>query len=255
MSQKHYQDAMQEYYYAENKSGYSAAFQEYRQIWMRSNFSWLGLGFLGVIVVAGSTWNRTASFIRRCITWARLQQENAGLWAVPILLVLTILSRVISLSVVSFHFSTMRPDQIRLIFESGKVLIPWLTWCVSTFLVGEIFYGEGTFRKVVINSAWALWPLILIPIPVSLVTHVITLDEKWIFNGAWYVIWALMIWQFLMVVKNVHAFEFMQSIGMVLLNLVGMMAIWILLGLIYALTAEIFSFISAIALEIYVRLY
>jgi small neutral amino acid transporter SnatA (MarC family) len=39
------------------------------------------------------------------------------------------------------------------------------------------------------------------------------------------------------------------------LTLVGMALIWILVGLVYALTAEIFRFIGQLVLEVYVRLY
>jgi exosortase/archaeosortase len=126
---------------------------------------------------------------------------------------------------------------------------------VSAVAVGEIFFGEGTFRKILTGSAWALWPMILLPIPVNLVTHVITLDEKSLYQVAWFAIWALLVFEMLQVIKNTHNFEYGQAIGVMVLTLVGIVVIWVLLGLVYALTAEIFRFIGQIILEIYVRLY
>jgi hypothetical protein len=255
MSQKRYEEAMQEYYFAENKHGYSAAFSEYRYLWMRSRFSLLGLAILGTVAVVSFTGSRAVGGLRRLIERVQQMQLEAGLWAVPVLLVLTILSWMISLSVLSFHFQTRRPEEIRLLFESGKIIIPWITWCIAAFGVGEIFFGEGTFRRILIQSAWALWPVIVFAIPVNLITNVLSLNEASIYNTLWYVIWTLLALQFLNVIKDAHNFDFGQAVGVSLLTLVGIVAVWILLGLIYALTAEIFRFIGQLIMEVYVRLY
>jgi len=68
-------------------------------------------------------------------------------------------------------------------------------------------------------------------------------------------IWGLLVLQFLLVIKNVHNFELGQAIFVMLLTLVGILVLWVLVGLVYALTSEILRFISDIILEIYVRLY
>jgi hypothetical protein len=44
-------------------------------------------------------------------------------------------------------------------------------------------------------------------------------------------------------------------VGVMLLTLLGMLIIWVLLGLVYALTGEIVQFVRQIALELYVRQY
>jgi len=255
MGQKRYAEAMQEYYYAENKYGYSAAFAEYRYLWMRSRFHWLGLGMIGVIVVAGAAGSRISDGFVRLLAWLREWKAKSGLWSVPLLLALALLAWMVSLSALSFHFRERRPEEIRLLFESGKIIIPWATWCVSAFAVGEIFFGEGTFRKILINSAWALWPMIVLAVPVNLLTNIISLDENAVYHAGWVVIWLLIVWEFFKVIRDSHNFEFGQTFGVMLLSLLGIVVIWILLGLVYALTAEIFRFIGQIIFEIYVRLY
>jgi hypothetical protein len=52
-----------------------------------------------------------------------------------------------------------------------------------------------------------------------------------------------------------HNFEAGKAIGVMLLTLLGMLMIWILLGLVYALTGEVVGFVQQLALEIYVRQY
>jgi DNA-binding beta-propeller fold protein YncE len=255
MSQKRYQEAMQEYIYAENPTGYSAAYTEYRYLWMRANFGILGMAAFGILAVAAFAANPFMRGFQKFLAWLRNYRERAGLKVVPVLVLLAIVVRLVGLSIPSFHFREMRPDQIRFIIEGGKILIPWLTWCIATFWVGEIFYGEATLRKITIASAWALWPLIVMPIPISLLTHILSLDEKAIYDVLWTVTWGLFFLEMFLVIKNEHAFEYGQTLLVMMLSAVAIVAIWILLGLVYALSAEIVRFIGSIIMEIYVRLY
>ena len=255
MAQQRYREAMDEYFYAENKDAYSKAFYEYRLVWMRANFQWIGIGVILLLVGVGLGWNPVMGRLRSGLIWLQHQRERLGLRAIPILMALAILNWMISLSSLGYHFTKRRPEEIQLLFESGKFIIPWVTWCVSAYGVGEIFYGKGTFRKILINSAWALWPLIVLLIPVNLLTNILSLTEKNIYYALYYAIWVLLVWQFLLLIKETHQFELGQAVKVMLLTLVGMVFIWILGGLVYALTNEVFRFIGQLVLEIYVRLY
>jgi hypothetical protein len=68
-------------------------------------------------------------------------------------------------------------------------------------------------------------------------------------------IWVLVAWQFFQQTKTLHNFETGKAVGVMLLTLVGMLVIWMLLGLVYALTGEIVRFVQQVVLEIYVRQY
>jgi len=255
MRQERFLEAMQEYRYAENKDGYSAAFREYRYVWMRQNFSGLGLGLLVLLVGTVVAVNRLGDGFRHLLARVRDLRERSDLWAVPVLLLLAVLARMGGLVAQSFHFQSQRPEETRLLFEAGKILIPWVTWCISAVAVAEIFYGEGTFRQIVKSSAWALWPYILLTVPLSLMTHAITRDEKTLYYVALYLIWALVLWNFFQQIRTLHNFETGKAIGVLLLTLLGILVIWVLVGLVYALTGEIVRFLQQIALEIYVRRY
>jgi len=255
MRQERFLEAMQEYRYAENKDGYSAAFREYRYVWMRQNFSGLGLGLLVLLAGTVVAVNRLGDGFRQLLARVRDLRERSDLWTVPVLLLLAVLARMGGLVAQSFHFQAQRPEETRLVFEAGKILIPWVTWCISAVAVAEIFYGEGTFRQIVKSSAWALWPYILLTVPLSLMTHAITRDEKALYYVAQYLIWALVLWNFFQQIRTLHNFETGKAIGVLLLTLLGMLVIWLLVGLVYALTGEIVRFFQQIALEIYVRRY
>ncbi len=255
MRQGRFTEAMQEYRYAEDQDGYSNAFGEYRYVWMRARFELLGLGIIGLLVVTNVAGTTLLHSLRRLLATLRDLRQRGGLWAIPVLLLLGVVVRMVSLGALSFHFQVQRPEESRLLFESGKILIPWMTWCVSALAVGEVFYGEGTFRRILISSAWALWPLIVLALPVNLMTNLITRDEKVLWQIGQAAIWVLVAWQFFQQVKTVHKFETRQAVVVMLLTLLGMLIIWVLLGLVYALTGEIVQFVRQILLELYVRQY
>lgn len=154
MGQKQYKEAMLEYYYAENPSGYSTAFGEIRYLWMRSNFAWLGIGFLGLAAVGTFAWRKNQNNLSFFLGKVQNLRDRFGLWGVPFLLVLAVLSWMISLSSLSFQYRTRRPEEICLLIESVKIIVPWISWCISASMVGDIFFGEGTLKKILISSAW-----------------------------------------------------------------------------------------------------
>jgi sugar lactone lactonase YvrE len=255
MRQERFAEAMQEYRYAESKTGYSKAFGEYRYLWMRANFNWLGLGGLVLLGITAVAVNRLSDNFRRLLARIRGLRERSGLRAVPVLLLLAVLVRMGGLAVQSYHFQAQRPEETRLLFEAGKILIPWITWCISAVAMGEIFYGEGSLRQVMISSAWALWPYIVLTLPVNLMTNVISLDEKILYQAGNYIIWGLTVWLFFQQVRMVHNFDTGKAVGVMALTLVGMLLIWLLIGLVFALTGEIVRFVQQLVLEIYVRQY
>ena len=96
-------------------------------------------------------------------------------------------------------------------------------------------------------------PLILFAIPINLLTNVLTLNEASLYQWLWYGVWALVAWNFFKQGEDLHNFGTGESILTMALTLFGIVILWALAGLIYALTSEILRFIGQIILEIYVR--
>ena len=253
LRQEHYADAMTQYRLADDQGGYSAAFQEYRYAWLREHFGLAGLSVAGFLLATALWGKPLGRFIQRTRTASQRAIEQADLWAVPVLLALAIGAWMLSLNVTSFHFRTQRPEQTRLLFESGKILLPWLTWCISSLGISQIFFGRGTFKQIVLASAKALIPLILFAVPLGLVTNMLSLGEAGLVEWGWYAIWALVAWQFFLQGELLHSFDFGEAVLVFVLNIFGILVIWALAALAYTLTADIVRFIGQILLEIYVR--
>ncbi|HNB54944.1 MAG TPA: hypothetical protein PK530_23545, partial [Anaerolineales bacterium] len=253
LRQSRYEEAMAQYRLAEDQGGYSAAFTEYRYTWLREHFAATGLGVVGILL-ATALWGKPLGRVTRRGRDAFWQAiDRRGGWGIPILLALAVGSWMVSLLAVSFHFRTQRPEETRILIEGGKILVPWLTWCIAATGIGEIFFGRGTFRQIAFASARAMWPLIVFPIPLTLLTHILSLGEAAIYQWLWYGVWALVAWGFFKQGEDLHNFDTSHSLLAMALSLFGMVVLWALTGLVYALTSEIVRFVGQIILEIYVR--
>src|SRR6185312_16143219 len=94
-----------------------------------------------------------------------LRRPSEGMWvvkydghwaAVPILVGLAVVVRLITIQATAYEFTSIEPEDTNLLLEVAKVLAPWVTWVIAAYGVSSIFYGEGTFKNVAVASAYAL---------------------------------------------------------------------------------------------------
>ncbi len=178
-----------------------------------------------------------------------------GQWiAVPIIVILAVAVHLISLQVSAYEFTTLEPDQTNLVLECGKVLAPWLTFVIAAYGVSSIFYGEGTFKNVVVSSAYALVPYVLFDaVYVGVFSHLLSLDEKALYYlGTAILLWWMLILFFLQF-KVVHDFPLGKSFLVAGISLVGMIVLWVLAALTYLLTLQMIQFFVQVGYEFITR--
>ena len=178
-----------------------------------------------------------------------------GRWiAVPILLTLAVIVRLITIEVTAYEFTTLEPADTNLILELAKVIVPWVTWVVAGYGIASIFYGEGTFKNVAVASAFALVPYILLEAEYSwLFSHVLSLDEKVIYYAGQTLITLWMLLLFFMQLKVIHDFSLGKSFLVGFISLGGMIVLWVLIALTYLLTLQMIQFFVEIGYEFVTR--
>ena len=178
-----------------------------------------------------------------------------GRWiAVPILLTLAVIVRLITIEVTAYEFTTLEPADTNLILELAKVIVPWVTWVVAGYGIASIFYGEGTFKNVAVASAFALVPYILLEAEYSwLFSHVLSLDEKVIYYAGQTLITLWMLLLFFMQLKVIHDFPLGKSFLVGFISLGGMIVLWVLIALTYLLTLQMIQFFVEVGYEFVTR--
>ena len=178
-----------------------------------------------------------------------------GQWiAVPILLALAVIVRLITIEVTAYEFTTIEPADTNLILELAKVIVPWVTWVIAGYGVASIFYGEGTFKNVAVASAFALVPYILLEAEYTwLFSHVLSLDEKVIYYFGQTLITFWMLLLFFMQLKVIHDFPLGKSFLVGAVSLLGMIVLWVLIALTYLLTLQMIQFFVEVGYEFVTR--
>jgi len=129
----------------------------------------------------------------------------------------------------------------------------WLGWVVSNYLISSLLRGEGRFRDVFYASSYALFPIILIGVPLTLLSNVLTLHEQAIFS---FLKLALIVWVLLLMVwmvQGIHNYTFVEALFISLLSLLTLAILVVMLFIFVSLSIELANFITSLYQEVIVR--
>ena len=280
MREEDYDTAIEYFYDAMDAANASEAFTEIRANFLRDNFSIV----LSVIVVLLVLWvvlitikrkrrkkhgiqtekqnfftpirhfgRRLGGVIKNPIdTFEEIRYENQGSYMdmFVIMICYTVLS-VVSEYCVSFIYRDGQPlEFINSWTTIGLAVLPWIVISVVNYGVTTIMYGEGRFRDVIIGGAYCHVPLMFLILPMSLLTHALTLDELSLYNLVYTIVY---IWVGILVflcIKSVHGFHPVKGIVVFFLTAVGVVGVILLFMIVYGLADQMFTFIFQFGKEL-----
>lgn len=279
-----YSDALITYKYAEDRSGYSQAFWELRNLVLQQRLSQIIVGLFAFSLVLQTvkhlerrrrwfdpfrTWFRDLQtiklvddfvfmfrFIKQPVDSFYYIKKNlrGSLRFAMLMYGWVIVVRVLSLYVTGFIFNpyTALAD-IRVENEIVYAALLIFLWNAANYLVSTISDGEGRVRDVVIGTAYSLFPYALFALPLALLTNVLTLNEIFLYSFPLNLMWVWMGIMLFIMVKEIHNYSFSETVRNVLITLFTM-ALFVLTGyILYVLFNQLFDFISAIAQELRLR--
>ncbi|MCR8657120.1 Yip1 family protein [Paenibacillus endoradicis] len=163
------------------------------------------------------------------------------------------IARIISIYALGFAYETREAYQISILQEAIWILVPWLTWCIAHWAVSAILDGEGKFKEIVYGSAFALVPYIVFIVPVTLLSQILALDESGIINFFTFVIYAWVIWLFILKVKVLHNFDLPKTLFIAFLSIVAVFILWFVCVLLFGLANQFLNFLLDMVKELRLR--
>ncbi|HKM17247.1 MAG: DUF1282 family protein [Firmicutes bacterium] len=292
--QEEYADAMYYFKLGNNRSGYSRAYQAYREILLKQNFSYVMTG-IALIVALFMLWPRIKARLgfreqtaaAKEAAWLALTEEKGfksrllrlyhslkyGLYlishpfdgfyelkyrqrgSVPaafVILILVTITYTLMRQYTGFLFNHNDPSRLNIIVELASVILPFGLWTGVNWAFTTLMTGKGTFKQIVIASAYALIPIIIINLPMIIVSNYLILEE-----GTFYFLFVsvAMMWagalMFIGVMMVTHEYGMGKSIFTTILTLVGMiftiflgLVLMNLLELVYRFANEMFTEIA-----------
>ncbi|MBQ8403487.1 MAG: YIP1 family protein [Clostridia bacterium] len=133
------------------------------------------------------------------------------------------------------------------------VFAPLMLWCVANWCLTTLFDGEGNFKDIFISTSYALFPLSLLLIPITLCTHIATLDESSMISLVMSIafIWVGMLIFFGM--ATTHGYSMGKNVIITVATIIGMMFIMFIMMLFTNLVQQMIAFVTDIISEISFR--
>ncbi|GLI10599.1 hypothetical protein YDYSG_66330 [Paenibacillus tyrfis] len=182
----------------------------------------------------------------------RYRSEGSFLAAV-LLLIAAFAVLLLSKLATSYLFNPSGVENVSPLTLLLQFFVPWLTWVAANYWIGSIMKGQGRWTEVFVGSTYALMPFLLLSLPLALLSNVLTLNEKVVYdfgNGVM-IGWTLLL--FFIMVKEIHNYDIGETAVNVVLSVLFMFAIWILLFILAGLTFQLYDFVAQIVKEVAYR--
>lgn len=270
---KNYTEAMEYFKLGMDKEGYSDAFSLYRKNILQSNFTWI-LILVVMLLIAGYSWGYVSKKRKKVdytikhykkwqypfyvafhpakgfddLKWSKQTSFTASV----IILALWFMSSVLKRQQSAFLFNEHIKDKadFNIFVQALSTIGLFATFVVINWALCTLFEGKGTMKNIWIYSSYALLPIILSNYIWVALSYVFTLQEGTFLAiiNVICIIWALVL--LLRGLSVLHEYELKKVIVSLLATVFGMAIVVFLLVLVISLFNRITSFVTAIIDEI-----
>jgi tetratricopeptide (TPR) repeat protein len=281
--QQMYTQAMEEYTIANDKAGYSNAYWEIRNRWVRENLLKAFMLIVGIYVlwkivkgihrrtgafravVRAKKWIMAVPLIRQLLFvfyfirnpvdgYYGIKEENkASFSSATLLYLLFFAGYLFSLYDTGFIFNDIERANLILSREIAMVFAPLALWVIANYLVSTINDGEGKFKQVYMATIYSLMPYLIFKPIIVLVSNVLTLNDAFIYSFSNTILLAWSALLLFMMVKEIHGYTVGETIKNILLTLFGMLILSLVLFIIYVLLDQVYDFVYSVIKEATVR--
>ncbi len=269
---------------AKDYEGYSDAFWEIRNEWLKKNIvtaiAVIVLIYAAVKIVKlldkkknllakpKATWekakkNKVVSnllyakyFMRHPIDGSYgIAREGRASWAAPtILLVVFTIEFVVNKYLCGFLQKTVREGRYEIFSDIGTIFVVIVAVTACNYLVCTINEGEGTVKKIYTYFCYSLLPYIVFT-PISFVlSHVLTDNEAFLITLVEVVTIGWLMVLVILAIKEVNNYTGKETFKVICLTVFTILILALLIFIIYVLWAQVFEFISSIFGEVVYRL-
>ncbi len=280
LQEENYEQALKYFRLAKSFEGYSDAFWEVRNIWIRNYLVAAVLAIAAVIVLirGGKSLYRKkyadhpATQTGEHILWGQLRyslyfmshpmdgcygvkkESKNSWWCANILLGTFILISILEKYCSGFLVKTVREGRYDLITDIGKVLVIFIGLTACNYLVVTINEGEGFFKDLYCAYAYCLTPYIVIKPFVILLSNVLTYNEVFLITFANIIVWTWVVILILLTLKEINNFTVGETAKALAITAFTVLILTLLVCIIYVLFSQVIDFVITVVREVVYRI-
>lgn len=280
LQEENYEQALKYFRLAKSFEGYSDAFWEVRNIWIRNYLVAAVLAIVAVIVLirggkslyrkkyANRPTTQTGEHIllgqlRYSLYFMRHPMDGCygvkkegknSWWCANILLGTFILLSILEKYCSGFLVKTVREGRYDLITDIGKVLVIFIGLTACNYLVVTIHEGEGFFKDLYCAYAYCLTPYIVIKPFVILLSNVLTYNEVFLISFANIIVWTWVVILILLTLKEINNFTVGETAKALAITAFTVLILTLLVCIIYVLFSQVIDFVITVVREVVYRI-
>jgi len=261
---------------AGDQTNYSKSFSRQRDAWITDHFTWILLGTALVIIVIVLIWSGARCVLKKhpikaggvldCLHypmyviihpfdgfWDLKYEKRGRKWVATLLIILTIVAFAMERSLSGFAVSAVPDRKLDILYELQFVLVPLILFLTGNMAITTLMEGKGTFGQLYTAVGYALTPLVLIKIPMTLISNVLTQDEAMYITllNAIAIIWVAML--LFAGLLSTHEYTAAKTVGTVVLTAASMAIICFICVLFFSLFSELVGFVYTLVQEMQYR--
>ncbi|MDF2845966.1 MAG: pgl1, partial [Herbinix sp.] len=138
--------------------------------------------------------------------------------------------------------------------DIGTVLIAFLILIGCNYLICTINDGEGSFKQIYCAFVYCLTPYIIFQPVVFLLTHVFTINEKFLIQAPQQLIIAWIVILIFITIKEINNITLKETVKVIALTFFAVLIVLLVAFVLYLLWSQVLDFIQAIGGEAVHRL-
>ena len=186
--------------------------------------------------------------------WDLKHEKRGTVPAATTILILVCLTYVFIRQYTGFAFNERDLSKLNILVEFISIIGPFVLWVIVNWGLTTLMGGKGTMKDVYIATAYALTPLIIINVPLTIASNFMTLDE-FSFYGVLLAI--AVFWTGALIILGtmvIHDYDMGKTLLASLLILVGIGTILFVGLLFFNLVDLLLGFVTEVYAEIFYRI-
>lgn len=186
--------------------------------------------------------------------WVMKSEKKGNVKSAFVILLLLAATMTYRIVGTEFYFQSPQLSQFSFLLLAGAILLLVLLFCIANWALTTLMDGKGSFSEIFMMLMYALCPIILINIPITVLTYFFVAEEATFYtliNGI-SIVWS----GFLLFIGNmsIHEYSSLKSIFTLILTVIAMAGIVVLAILAGNLVQQVWLWIADIIKELSYRI-
>ena len=276
--QGHYDESMDDFYLANDKTQYGKAYDELRQDFLTEHFGIYSVSLISVIVIcifllilsfrASKRFSHQMFFDKNVKLYSLkllfvvifhpiqfceiIKRNRKKVRILPLILLplFTFVSRMFQIYFINFSLADKRVTDVNILLELGIIFLPFFTFCISNYAFTTIMGGEAKFTELLTAMSYSITPYIIITPLLTGLSYMFDVADKGIFSAISLLVLLWTVSLILLAVAHLNQYSGKKFLLVILLTMVGVLIIWAVVLLFFALASQVIMSVKEFVKEL-----